>query len=110
MNVANKITLAAVFVVTTASSVTSFAQTATPAVTERQKNEAARIHQGVVSGELSGSEARTLRTEQRGIAAEKRAFKADGKVTAAERAQLRRDQKLASKRIYKMKHNEIKRI
>ncbi len=109
MKFVNKIALAAVFVVTVVGSVTSFAQTATPTVTAQQKSEAARINQGVASGALSKSEARTLRTEQRGIAAEKRAFKADGKVTAAERAQLRRDQNAASKRIYKKKHNEIKR-
>jgi hypothetical protein len=109
MNIANKLALAAVFAISAIGSVTSFAQTATPTVTAQQKSEAARINQGVASGELSKSEARTLRTEQRGIAAEKRAFKADGKVTAAERAQLRRDQNAASKRIYKKKHNQIKR-
>jgi hypothetical protein len=87
---------------------TSFAQTATPVVTERQQNEAARINQGVASGELTKGEARNLRTEQRGIQAEKKAFKADGKVTAAERTQLRHDQKVASKRIYKKKHNAKK--
>jgi opacity protein-like surface antigen len=86
----------------------SFAQTATPVVTERQQNEAARINQGVASGELTKAEARNLRAEQRGIQAEKKAFKADGKVTAAERAQLHRDQKVASKRIYKKKHNAKK--
>jgi hypothetical protein len=109
MKFANNIALVAVFVVAAAASVTSFAQTATPTVTERQTNEAARINQGGASGELTKPEARTLRTEQRGIAAEKRAFKADGKVTATERAQLHRDQKAASKRIYKKKHNQIKR-
>jgi hypothetical protein len=109
MNIINKIALVAVFAITAVGSVTSFAQTATPAVTAQQKNEAARINQGVASGELTKPEARTLRTEQRGIAAEKRAFKADGKVTAAERTQLHRDQKVASKRIYKKKHNQIKR-
>jgi phage terminase Nu1 subunit (DNA packaging protein) len=100
-------TTLALFAATLASAVT-FAQTATPVVNERQQNEAARINQGVASGELTKGEARTLRTEQRGIQAEKKAFKADGKVTAAERAQLRRDQNIASKRIYKKKHNAKK--
>jgi hypothetical protein len=89
-------------------SISAFAQTATPAVKERQENQAARINQGVASGELTKKEATVLRTEQRAINAEKKAFKADGKVTVAERAQLRRDQKQASKRIYKKKHNAKK--
>jgi hypothetical protein len=109
MKFANEIALTAVVIVAGMSTAASFAQTAALSVTERQRNEAARIHQGVVSGELNKTEARSLRTEQRGIAAEKRAFKADGKLTAAERAQLSRDQRAASKRIYKKKHNQIKR-
>lgn len=81
------------------------AQTVTPVAGERQDNQAARIQQGVGSGELSKQEATRLRVEQKAIRAEKRAFKADGTVTAAERAQLRRDQKAASRHIYKKKHN-----
>ncbi|TAG06335.1 MAG: hypothetical protein EAZ43_01655 [Betaproteobacteria bacterium] len=91
-----------------AFSTAGFAQVATPAVKERQENQAQRINQGVASGELTKREAQTLRTEQRAIRAEKAAFKADGKVTAAERAQLRRDQKQASKRIHAKKHNAKK--
>jgi hypothetical protein len=83
----------------------AFASTATPVVTDRQENQASRINQGVASGELSKKETVQLRTEQRAIRAEKRAFKADGKVTHAERAQLRRDQKAASRHIYNKKHN-----
>jgi hypothetical protein len=89
-------------------SASAFAQTATPAVKERQENQSARINQGAASGELTKKEATVLRTEQRAIRAEKKTFKADGKVTAAERSQLRRDQKQASKRIYKKKHNAKK--
>ncbi len=84
------------------------AQTATPVVKERQENQAQRINQGVASGELTKKEATTLKTEQRGIQAEKKAFKADGKVTAAERAKLRQDQNRASRKIYNKKHNEKK--
>jgi hypothetical protein len=83
----------------------AIAQTASPVVTERQENQAARINQGVANGELTKKEAARLRAEQKGIRAEKRAFKADGKLTAAERAQLRRDQNTASRHIYKKKHN-----
>ncbi|MGL4231200.1 MAG: hypothetical protein ACRDAM_02640 [Casimicrobium sp.] len=91
------------FFIATGSAV--FAQTATPGVTNSQENQAHRIQQGVASGELTKKEATALRVEQKGIRAEKRAFKADGKVTAAERAELRRDQKAASRHIYKKKHN-----
>jgi hypothetical protein len=89
-------------------SASAFAQTAAPAVKERQENQSARINQGAASGELTKKEATVLRTEQRAIRAEKKTFKADGKVTAAERSQLRRDQRQASKRIYKKKHNAKK--
>jgi hypothetical protein len=99
------VVLAAAFALTSAC---AFAQVATPGVKERQENQVARINQGVASGELTKKEATVLRTEQRAIRAERQAFKADGKLTAAERAQLHRDQNQASKRIYKKKHNAKK--
>jgi hypothetical protein len=79
--------------------------TKTPVVRERQKNQRARIRQGVKSGELTRGEANKLRQEQKTIQAEKKMAKADGKVTPAERAQLRKDQNKASRDIYRMKHN-----
>ena len=87
----------------------ALAQPATPVVTERQDNQKARIHQGVKSGELTRHEAAKLRAEQRRIRAEKRMAKADGVVTPAERAKLRRDQNRASRDIYRQKHDEQKR-
>jgi hypothetical protein len=97
----------------TACSVAAFAQdppqsgsTKTPVVNERQKNQRARIRQGVKSGELTKGEARNLRGEQRTIQAEKQMAKADGKVTPAERAKLRHDQNKASRDIYRKKHND----
>jgi propanediol utilization protein len=88
---------------------TVFAQNATPVVTERQENQKARIDQGVKSGELTKREAARLRAEQRGIRAEKRMAKADGVVTAQERAKLRHDQNRASRHIYRQKHDAQKR-
>jgi Flp pilus assembly protein TadB len=79
-----------------------------PGVKERQENQAARINQGVASGELTQREAAVLRTEQRAIRAEKRAFKADGKLTKAERAHLHREQNQASRHIHAKKHNAKK--
>ncbi len=86
----------------------SFAQTASPTINATQVKQAERINQGVASGELTKAETKNLRTEQRAIRAEKAAFKADGTFSAAERAQVRRDQKQASKRIYANKHNSKK--
>jgi hypothetical protein len=100
-------TAALAVVAALASSMVS-AQTATPNINQRQANESARINQGVASGELSKGETAKLRTEQRAIRAEKRAFKADGKVTHAERAKLRADQRKASRHIYNKKHNAKK--
>lgn len=80
----------------------------TPRVDAHQANQAQRIQQGVASGELTKREATALRVEQRGIRAEERAFKADGVVTPVERKQLRRDQREASRHIYKKKHNARK--
>lgn len=82
------------------------AQTATPRVTKRQVKQQARIEQGVKSGELTKGEARRLEHREAKIAVDKRKAKADGVVTPAERAKLTREQNRASKRIYKLKHNE----
>jgi hypothetical protein len=46
-----------------------------------------------------------LEAEQRKIAREKRAAKADGVITPAERAKIRHDQNKASRDIYRKKHN-----
>jgi hypothetical protein len=84
------------------------AQTATPQINQTQANQAARINQGVATGELNKKEAARLRADQRKIQAEKKIAKADGKVTKAERAAIKSDQAKASKRIYKQKHDANK--
>ena len=83
----------------------ALAQTPTPGINDRQENQKARIEQGVRSGQLTHREAARLRAEQRRIRAEKRLAKADGVVTPAERAQIRRDQRRASRHIYRQKHD-----
>ena len=85
------------------------AQTNTPIANARQENQKERIAEGVKSGELTKRETARLRAEQRAIRAEKRMAKADGKVTAAERAKLRHDQNKASADIYKQKHDAQKK-
>ena len=74
-------------------------------ITQRQIRQQARIRQGVRSGALTPAETRRLEAEQRKIAREKRAAKADGMLTTAERAKIRHDQNKASRDIYRKKHN-----
>jgi hypothetical protein len=79
---------------------------ATPGVTDRQRNQAGRIHQGVVSGELTKGEAHRLIRGQKHIREMKQDMRSDGKITGKERAILHRTQNRQSRRIYKQKHDE----
>ena len=81
------------------------AQTATPVVKERQVNQQERIGQGVKSGELTPGETQRLEGREAKIQHDKKAAKADGTVTAAERAKLHREQNRTSKAIYRQKHD-----
>jgi hypothetical protein len=85
------------------------AQTKTPVVKERQENQQSRIKDGVKDDELTRREAARLRAEQAKIQAEKEAAKADGKVTASERAKIQRDQNKASRHIARQKHDKQER-
>jgi hypothetical protein len=87
----------------------SFSQS-TPVVNERQQAQRARIRQGTASGELTRPEARKLRTEQRHIRRTERRAKADGTVTAGERARITRKQNKASRDIRHQKHDRQERI
>jgi lipopolysaccharide export LptBFGC system permease protein LptF len=92
----------------TASTFT-LAQTATPEINKTQRNQRARIHQGVKSGELTRREARSVVKQQVHIQREKRLAKADGIVTPKERKHIRLDQKRASRNIAAKKHNRFER-
>ena len=81
------------------------AQTKTPVVNKRERAQQARIRQGVKSGELTPGETRRLEARESKIQADKMAAKADGKVTPAERRKLNREQNRASRKIYRLKHN-----
>jgi hypothetical protein len=86
------------------------AGTRDPGVNKRQHNQHHRIQQGVRSGELSRSEARSLRAQERAIRAEEREFKADGNLTRGERRELHRDLNEASRDIYREKHdNDVRK-
>lgn len=84
----------------------SAAQTATPAIRKTAKEERARIKQGVESGELTKRETRRLAAEQAAIQQEVKAAKADGVVTREERKDIKQDQRQASRRIYRNKHDK----
>ena len=81
-------------------------QTKTPVINQRQRNQHARIRQGVKSGQLTKGEARKLHGQEKTIQAEKQMAKEDGKVTPKERAKIRRDQNKTSRDIHRLKHND----
>ena len=78
---------------------------ATPWIDQRQKNQAQRVEQGVQSGALTRRETRTLEARQKKFAKDEAAAKADGVVTPAERAKLRREERRTSRAIFRKKHN-----
>lgn len=86
----------------------AFATTAaagTPALDQRQQNQAQRIGRGVRSGELTRPETRRLVRGQRELRRDERAAKADGVVTSRERAGLQREANQQSRRIYRQKRD-----
>lgn len=74
-------------------------------INQRQHHQHERIAQGVKSGELTRSEAKDLRGDQRELRQKERAYKADGQLTKAERVDLHKDLNANSKEIYADKHN-----
>jgi hypothetical protein len=77
----------------------------TPGVAARQKVQSGRIHQGVVSGQLTKQETHQLIQGQKHIQDMKQDMRSDGKVTGKERAILHRTQNRQSQRIYRQKHD-----
>src|SRR5882724_6520458 len=81
------------------------AQTHTPKINQRERNQQRRINQGIKSGELNRPEARRLEAQEGRIKADEKIDKADGKVTPAERRQLDRELNRTSRHIYNQKHD-----
>src|SRR5262245_53627731 len=77
----------------------------TPGVNSRQRAQQQRIREGTRSGELTAEERSKLESEEKALQTEKRAYRADGIVTAAERKDLHKDQNQISKDIYREKHD-----
>lgn len=88
------------------SAVAASAGTATPRIDQREANQRHRIVQGVRSGQLTRAEARRLRAGQRHVHRMERIAKADGHVTARERARIARAQNVQSRHIRRFKHNQ----
>jgi methionine-rich copper-binding protein CopC len=76
-------------------------------IQERKEIQQDRIANGVKSGELTAGETKNLETKEAALNKEEHNMRADdnGKLTAADRAKLTRQQNHLSKQIYNKKHN-----
>ena len=81
------------------------AMAGTPLLDAREHNQKNRIVQGVKSGELTARETAKLLRGQRQLHRMERRAKADGVVTARERARLQHKADIESARIYKNTHD-----
>ena len=81
------------------------AQSEKKTVKEKQVNQSERLSEGTKNGSLTDKEAARLYNEQVQIQEQKKAAKADGNYTRDERKDIKKDQKRASRHIYKNKHD-----
>lgn len=77
-----------------------------PRIAMRQRHQHARIAHGVKSGELTKTEAKDLRGDQKELRKKEQAYKADGELTKDERKDLHKDLNENSKEIYQEKHDD----
>lgn len=84
---------------------TTYTQAATPWIDLRQQRQHVRIERATAVGALRRPEARVLRLEQGHIRRLEWWIKADGVVTAGERALLLRRQDRASRHIARLSHS-----
>jgi len=91
----------------TQSTTTTTAPAAKPTIAHRKENQQDRIANGVQSGQLTAGETSKLETKEAAINGETRADRAanGGKLTAAEKQQVNKQQNQLSKQIYNDKHN-----
>ena len=76
---------------------------------QREKNQKARIKEGVKDGSVTRREAKQLREEQKDIRQDVKDARADGVVTGKEAAKITREQNKASRDIYKQKNDKQNR-
>ena len=87
-------------------SIMATAQTGTPGVKKRQKNQQKRIFKGVKNGSVTGKEFKKLQKQQIKTQKAKRRAKSDGEVTRKERFRLHKRQNKNSRSIFRAKHNK----
>ncbi|MGD9363551.1 MAG: hypothetical protein PVH85_32105 [Desulfobacterales bacterium] len=78
-------------------------------IKDRSSNQRLRIRQGIISGQLTPYEAKILKHEQRRIRRIKKWSWFDGKLTRRERRHIESLQTRASRHIYRLKHNDVRR-
>jgi hypothetical protein len=88
-----------------AVAMTAPAFSGTPGYNARQQHQRERIVNGVQSGELTMRETRRLAAGQVHLNRVERRAKADGVVTARERAKLHHEANQQSRRIHRQKHD-----
>lgn len=81
-----------------------------PHVKQREALQAHRIARGVHSGALTMRETTLLAAQQRAIRREEAVYKGDGVLTRRERADLHRDLDVASRTIWREKHDAQRRF
>jgi len=75
-------------------------------INEREAAQRTSIRNGFEDGSLTGAEARRLRNQQVRLERKEQYFKADGELTARERAGLRRDLDANRVSIYRQRHDD----
>ncbi|MGI4729291.1 MAG: hypothetical protein ACRYGB_12020 [Janthinobacterium lividum] len=100
-----KVFIAALIIAAAGFAAVADAQTKTPVINYRQRNQEKRINRGVKNGELTRTEAHTLHQDERNISTEKRLAKSDGRVTGRERKLIQHQENRDSRAIYRKKHN-----
>ena len=88
------------------TAISVFAQS-TPVVDQREAYQQARIQQGVSSGQLTPGETARLEHGQQHVQNVEARAKADGVVTPTERAHLAHAQDVQSRKIRRLKHNDV---
>lgn len=76
----------------------------------RQNMQRHRINDGIRSGELTRGEARNLRMREFRTQRHVRRAHRDGVITGRERKEIRREKRMNSRAIHRMKHNRRHRI
>lgn len=81
----------------------------TPVINRREARQTWRLRHGVRNGSLTRRETRRLAGQQARIRAHEARARSDGRVTASERASIRRQENRASRNIYRQKHDRQRR-